>query len=233
MSAQAPIPRNNAELISMATQLWSRTTSAANLAGEVAKALPTHFEPESLQTNLGLCCRLLQWARWGTADAPVQVIEFADFQCPSCARFESTVRATRDKYPTQVAFTLVHFPLPSHEFAESAARAAECANIQGTVGMRSLLFERQHGIGSVSWRILAQEAGVPDVDEFDECVNDAQPMERIEQGKKLADKMGVRGTPTVIVNGWKLPVPPSPEVLDRIINNVVTGRAPTADIDLY
>lgn len=69
MSAKARIPTNHAELISMASQLWARTTSAANIAGEVAKSLPTYFEPASLQTNLGLCCRLLQWALLETSYA--------------------------------------------------------------------------------------------------------------------------------------------------------------------
>ena len=69
--------------------------------------------------------------RLGPADAPVQVVEFADFQCPYCARFELTVKTVREKYPDQVAFTFAHMPLPQHGFAESAARAAECADSQG------------------------------------------------------------------------------------------------------
>lgn len=62
MSASAPVPTSHAEIISMASTLWARTTSAANIAGEVAKWLPTDFEPASLKANLGLCCRLLEWA---------------------------------------------------------------------------------------------------------------------------------------------------------------------------
>lgn len=69
MSAQASIQAKHAELINLAAHLWARTTSAAGIAGEVASALPTEFEPESLKTNLGLCCRLLQWALLDTSSA--------------------------------------------------------------------------------------------------------------------------------------------------------------------
>lgn len=62
MSAEALIPSNPAELVSTANKLWARTTSAANVAGAVAKAFPTRFEPGSGRTNLGLCCWLVRWA---------------------------------------------------------------------------------------------------------------------------------------------------------------------------
>ena len=169
--------------------------------------------------------------RSGSADAPVQVIEFADFECPYCARYEGTVRGIRDKYPDQVAFTLVHYPLPQHDFAESAARAAECAHAQGHFeAMRSLLFVKQQSFGSVPWADLAEQVGIPDVKQFNACVNDMRPVEEIHRGKELAQEMGIRSTPTVIVNGWKFPVPPSSEDFDKIVENVVSGELPTEDV---
>lgn len=165
--------------------------------------------------------------RSGSADAPVQVVEFADFQCPYCARFEATVQVIREKYPDKVAFTLIHVPLPQHSFAESAARVAECAHAQGSFdAMRSLLFEKQRVFGLVPWTDFAKQVGIADVEQFDVCVNDTRPVEQIEQGKKLAEEMGVRSTPTVIVNGWRLPIPPSSKDFDKIVENVVAGKAP-------
>jgi protein-disulfide isomerase len=170
--------------------------------------------------------------RLGSANAPVQIIEFADFQCPACAHFETTVRGVRDKYPTQVAFTLIHFPLPQHEFSEAAARVAECAHVQRVLEpMRTLLFERQRTFGSVPWTDFAIQAGVPDVKQFDVCVNDSRMLERIEQGKRMADRIGLRSTPTVIVNGWRLPLPPSADDIDKMIKNVMAGTSPVAGID--
>lgn len=169
--------------------------------------------------------------RSGPVNAPVQVIEFADFQCPYCARFETTVQEIRDKYPEQVAFTFAHFPLTYHDFAETAARAAECADAAGRFEeMRSMLFERQQEFGSTPWLEFARQAGISNVERFDACVRDTRPVERIQRAMELADTMGVRGTPTVFVNGWKMPVPPSSDHFEIIIKNVAEGKPPAEDL---
>ncbi len=94
--------------------------------------------------------------RLGPADAPVQVVEFADFQCPYCARFELTVKTVREKYPDQVAFTFAHMPLPQHGFAESAARAAECADSQGRFeAMRVALHVNPDKMPSPGWETFS------------------------------------------------------------------------------
>lgn len=170
--------------------------------------------------------------RSGLEDAPVQVVEFADFQCPYCAHFELTVLAVRNRYPDQVAFTFVPFPLKYHEYAEAAQRAAECAHIQGKFeAIRSILFEKHHAFGSILWTDFAVQVGIEDINQFDACVNDTEPLERIERGKKLADKFGVQGTPTILINGWKVSAPPSAESFDKIVKNVINGRPPATDID--
>lgn len=172
--------------------------------------------------------------RSGAADAPVQVIEFTDFQCPYCAHFEETVKTIRDRYPDQVAFTFAPFPLDFHEFAEAAQRAAECAHNQGKFdAIRSLLFEKQQAFGADSWTDFAMQSGIVDISQFEACVNDTKPLERIEHSKKLADKFGVKGTPTVLVNGWMLPAPPSPENFDKIVQNTAEGRPATTDVNFY
>jgi hypothetical protein len=74
---------------------------------------------------------LAKGIRMGPTDAPVQLIEFADFECPYCAMFHKYMETLRARYPTQVALTYAHFPLPMHRFAEPAARVAECASDQG------------------------------------------------------------------------------------------------------
>jgi hypothetical protein len=90
---------------------------------------------------------------------------------------------------------------------------------------------KQQAFGSVPWTDFARQAGILDVEQFDTGVNDTGPFERLEQSKKLGDELGVRGSPTVLVNGWKLPVTPSVEMFDTIVTNVVEGRSPVADLD--
>lgn len=168
----------------------------------------------------------------GSQDAPIQVIEFADFECPGCARYEATVRAIREKYSEkQVAVTFAYYPLIYHEFAESAARVAECAHMQGRFEeMRTILFRNQQAFGSVSWKDLATQAGVPNLKDFDACIDDKESSNRVKEAKRSGDKMGVRGTPAVVINGWMLPIPPSLDEFDKIVNNISSGRPPAAGI---
>lgn len=170
--------------------------------------------------------------RLGSANAPVQIVAFEDYQCPHCARFDNIVKRSRDTYSDQVAFTFVPFPLPYHDFAVAAQRIAECAHTQGSFeAMRAILFEKQQAFGSEPWTHFAIQANIEDISGFDKCVSAADPLPRIEQSKIVADRLGVRGTPTVLVNGWKLPVAPSMEVFDQIVGNVLEGKAPAANID--
>src|SRR6266436_280276 len=69
--------------------------------------------------------------RLGNSQAPVQLMEFADFECPFCGDFHKKLKSLLERYPTQVSLTYVHFPIPGHRFALPAARVAECAAAQG------------------------------------------------------------------------------------------------------
>ena len=71
----------------------------------------------------------LQWTRIATsgdrdglAGAPIQIVEFADFECPVCGRFESVLRSVKKRYGDSLSITFVHYPLSYHRFAISAAR---------------------------------------------------------------------------------------------------------------
>ena len=135
--------------------------------------------------------------RLGIANAPVQIVAFEDYQCPHCARFDGIVKRVRDTYPDQVAFTFVPFPLPYHDFAETAQRVAECTHTQGSFeAMRALLFEKQQAFGSIAWTHFAIQADIEDVSGFDKCVNTPDPLRRVEQSKVVADRLRGRGGPT-------------------------------------
>ena len=170
---------------------------------------------------------LEEGARLGPTDAPVHLIEFADFECPFCGDFYKRLRELRRRYPTQVALTFIHFPLPGHRFALPAARVAECAGDQGRFeSMYDQLFEGQGFFGLKSWDEYAAGAGVPDLGTFDACIKKTDEMRRVEDGKALGTKLDVRGTPTLIVNGWKLPLPPTVEELDGMVKAVLAGKSP-------
>jgi protein-disulfide isomerase len=172
---------------------------------------------------------LARGVRMGPADAPVQLIEFADFECPFCAGFHMTLHSLRERYPTQVALTYVHFPLPMHRFALPAARIAECAGEQGRFeAMCDRLFKQQNSFGLKPWSEFASEADVPNRDAFEVCVKRTDPMPRVVEGEQLGKELDVQGTPTVIINGWKLGHPPSEKELDAMVRAVLAGKDPVS-----
>jgi protein-disulfide isomerase len=167
--------------------------------------------------------------RVGEPSAPVQLIEFADFECPFCATFHERVKTLRARHPGRVSLTFMHLPLDRHRFALPAARVAECAAEQGRFeAMHDRLFTEQDSFGLKSWSQYATEASVPDLAAFEACIGRTAEIPRVESGKQLATNLGVRGTPTVIVNGWQLAQPPTLEALDRMVNAVLSGKSPVA-----
>jgi len=164
---------------------------------------------------------------FGPQEAKVTVIEFGDLECPFCARFNKAVRAVRRSHPSDVSLVFVHMPLSIHRFARPAARAVECASRVGRAeALLDLLFEKQDSIGLKSWSDFAVASGVSDVDRFGRCVSEKAPVSRIEAGVALGQKLGVQATPTVIVNGWRYPIPPSEEVLTAAVDSIMAGREP-------
>jgi protein-disulfide isomerase len=171
--------------------------------------------------------QLEQGVRLGSKSAPVQIVEFADFECPFCGSFHSNLRVVRERYPAQVSLIYVHFPLQGHRFALPAARVAECAEEQGRFEtMYDQLFDNQDSFGFKPWSEYATAAGVPDLAQFDACIKKTDSIPRIEEGKKLGTTLDVQGTPTLIVNGWKLPHPPNAEELDGMVKAVLAGKSP-------
>ncbi len=69
-------------------------------------------------------------------------------------------------------------------------------------------------------------AGVPDFPAFDACIKETDPSLRVEEGRALGAKLDVRGTPTVVINGWKLGHPPNVEELDGMVKAILAGRSP-------
>ena len=163
----------------------------------------------------------------GEPSAPVRLIEFADFECPFCAKFHNTVKAVQERYPGKVAVSFVHFPLPGHRFAEPAARVAECAGEQGHFeAMHDRLFAQQNAFGMKPWNEFANEAGITNLRAFESCIAQDTPMPRVRKGQAAGEKLDVKGTPTVIINGWRLGQPPSEQELEVMVQAVLDGKRP-------
>jgi protein-disulfide isomerase len=155
--------------------------------------------------------------RTGPANAPITILEFADFECPFCKQFDMNVRNLISESPDAISLVFLHFPLDMHRFARPAARIAECAYDQGKFEeMRTLLFDKQDSLGLKPWIEYAKEAGLRDTASFARCAGDTTALPRVEEGLQLGREMRIRGTPTVLVNGWRYSHPPVLEELRRV-----------------
>jgi protein-disulfide isomerase len=143
----------------------------------------------------------------GPRDAGATILVFEDFECPACRQFAlGPLRELRSRYGDDVRVVHRHWPLPYHRFAYPAARASECAAAQGRFeAYRDLLFEKQDSLGLKTFTAFAVESGVPDIPAFDECNSETQPLPAITADSAAARGVGGTGTPTVLINGLRLP----------------------------
>lgn len=158
--------------------------------------------------------------RMGSAAAPVTIVEFSDFQCPFCAKAEPALEELRRRHPDRVAVLYRHFPLSQiHDYARPAALAAECAGAQGRFEPYHLsLFAEQAELGKRSWADFARGAGVRDIGEFQRCVDEKRFADVVDRDQKLGEKTGLRGTPTIIVNGTLHPGALTVEQLEKLVD---------------
>ena len=143
----------------------------------------------------------------GPEHAPVTVVEYGDFECPSCKQATGTVKLMLARFDQQVRLVFRHFPLEGvHPHALRAAEAAECAGGQGRFWpMHDLLFENQLHLKQPQLFGYAQRLGL-DMPRFTAEMDDEIYLQRIREHQRNGDASGVRGTPTFYVNGRLLDV---------------------------
>ena len=162
----------------------------------------------------------------GNSDAPVTIIEFADFQCPFCQRTEATLKALLAKYAGRVKLAFLDFPLTEiHGQAEKAAEAARCAGEQGKFWeYHDALFADQSKLDESS---LIARAGSLHLNEsaFRSCLSSGSFKRDIEANREEGTRAGVNGTPAYFVNGVFLSgVQPQAE-FERLIDNQLALQA--------
>jgi protein-disulfide isomerase len=163
----------------------------------------------------------------GDVRAPVKLIVFADLECPFCREFHSVARRIEQHFPGRVSEVFVHYPLSMHRFAKLMARGAECASQERrTSAFIDVAFAKQDSLGLISWASYAEQAGVSDTLAFLGCIRDTVSIARINEGLSAGDALAVRGTPTVIVNGWRFSTPPTESTLVAVITELLDGKAP-------
>jgi protein-disulfide isomerase len=106
-----------------------------------------------------------------------------------------------EKYPDQVKLIFLSFPLRNHRFAKKAAIAAFAAKKQGKFWeYHDRLFENVDSLNDQKFLQIARELNL-DMERFEKDMNDLKIVARINQDIRLGSYLGVRATPTVLING--------------------------------
>jgi predicted DsbA family dithiol-disulfide isomerase len=143
----------------------------------------------------------------------INVVEFADYECPHCRRLHPQLSAVIDSYPGKVNFRRLNLPLKSHEFAHGAARAQVCAREQGKgEAMADRLFAAED-LHPSSNRDLAKALGV-ELGAYDQCISSGAADKLIEAESKILLDHGLQGLPTTYV-GAKTILGAQPEEVFR------------------
>jgi protein-disulfide isomerase len=138
--------------------------------------------------------------RLGSPTAPVQIVEFADYECPYCQKVNDDLAKVRDQFPNQVSLVFKDFPLPMHPLAPKAAQAARCAGDQGKFWeYHDSLFKTKH----LQMSDLKQQAATLKLDtaRFDQCLDSGAEVAPVKKDSQEAQRLGLQGTPSFFING--------------------------------
>jgi protein-disulfide isomerase len=136
----------------------------------------------------------------GSKNAPVQLVEFADYECPYCQQVNPLIQKLQEEYGDKLSVAYKDFPLPMHHRSEKAAEAARCAGEQGKYWEYHdvLYYSRALDVNE-----LKKHAQVLKLDEsrFAKCLDGGTQAEAVKKDLEEGKKLGLSGTPSFFVNG--------------------------------
>jgi protein-disulfide isomerase len=160
----------------------------------------------------------------GPANAPVEIIEFSDFQCPYCLAAHPTVKRVLDTYGDRIHFVYRNFPLPNHPNARPAAEAALCANEQGQFWpYHDRLFSNPGKLSDADLKQGAAELRL-DTAKFNACVDSHKYKDAVDTDIKAGQDAGVAGTPAFFINGREVSGAQPFEAFKRIVDEELAAR---------
>jgi protein-disulfide isomerase len=153
------------------------------------------------------------WAS-GPADAPVTLLEYADFECPFCGQAFQELERLEHLAADRVRFVFRHFPLSQmHPHAPLAAEAAEAAGAQGRFWeMHHKLFMNQQNLTPSALLTYAEDLGL-DASRFARDLSERRFLPKVRRDFMEGVRSGVNGTPTFFINGERWNGPYTAEAL--------------------
>jgi protein-disulfide isomerase len=142
----------------------------------------------------------------GKPDAPVTIIAFTDYQCPSCAAMHPELERLVKEYGDKVRLVTRDFPLSQHTEAFKAAEAAEAARAQGKYWEYiEILLRNQSALTVDKLKGYASDLAL-DRTKFDSALDSGKFAESVQRDIEDGMKLGINGTPTIFINGRRVSV---------------------------
>jgi protein-disulfide isomerase len=137
----------------------------------------------------------------GLVSASVTLVEYGDYQCPTCGEVHQLIKAIQQQV-NDLCFVFRHFPQPQlHPYAQRAAEAAEAAAFQSQFWqMHDILFTHQQALGNDYLVEYANHLGL-DVPQFLQDISSQVHLDRINQDIKSGNQSGVTVAPALFING--------------------------------
>ncbi len=159
----------------------------------------------------------------GRLDAPITVVEFADFQCPFSRDSSFVMRELMLKYPEKIHFEYRDFPVSDiHPLAQKAAEAGKCANEQGQFWQyHDKLYQNQLDFSQDQLSQFATSLNL-NKDVFRNCLDSGKYREEVLVDYKDGLAAGVRGTPTFFINGSKVEGSIPKKIFEQLIQSSVS-----------
>jgi protein-disulfide isomerase len=139
----------------------------------------------------------------GPAAAPVTLVEYGDYQCPSCGDAAPIVRKLQQHFGDKLRFVFRNFPLEMHPYAEHAAEAAEFAASHNKFWeMHDLLFKHQANLADAELLKLAKQLDLAPED-LTATLDSGKFAARVKADLESGEASGLEGTPTFYINGTR------------------------------
>lgn len=160
----------------------------------------------------------------GASDPLLTIVEFGDFECPSCALAAPVVDSVIDLHGDEARLEYRHYPLPMHEHATRAAQAAVEAERQGSFwAYHDLLFRNGERLTDADLVGYADSLGL-DTAAFADALAEGRHAGRVEADRLLGASLAVTGTPTFFVNGYRIVGTPPVWVFELALKVFREGR---------
>jgi cyclophilin family peptidyl-prolyl cis-trans isomerase/protein-disulfide isomerase len=233
MTACGTIPQTTAQVVAKATPSATAKIAPTSVPSDDSSACTVVSQaatPSPTETSLYAPVTAGDWVR-GPSDASITFLEYSDFQCPYCAKLAPVLDQLLKAFPTELRIVYRHFPLGQHDKAVLAAQAAEAAGLQGKFWeMHDLLFSHQS-----DWQgqTLAQfEAYLESMayslglkaDQFTSDLKSSAVAQKVQASGAEANRLGLTGTPTLIINGKQYTGPGDIENLTSVVALLVLAE---------